>query len=528
MTLVCVPILVQDVASALADAHAAKEGGADLVEFRVDEFFSGSGEKSEAEGVAAMVSGSPIPCILTCRMSAEGGHYDGPEDARVALFERVAAAFGRGEHPPRYIDVELAAYERSANARQKIRLAIDHPEQVRDLATSMIVSMHDFKDRPADLHRRVSRMAAEPAARVLKVAYRARSLRDCLELLDLASHTGKPTIALGIGEFGLASRVLAPKFGGFLTFASLNPESVTAPGQPTLAELLDLYRFRSINADTAVYGVIGWPVRRSRSPRLHNAGFAAVGENAVYLPLPVAADADPESSYASFKATLLDLIEHPRFGLRGASVTMPHKEHLVRLARERGWLLDACASTAGAANTLAVTSEGIRATNTDAGAVLDAVREAVGDVTGRRVLILGTGGMAKAVSYNLRDAGCRVSCWARSGTPPHGCDPAPWGTLPPGVDVLINATPVGMAGGDSPNDSPVPAEALARLGPKSVVCDCVYVPRWTPLLRAAHARGLATIDGVSIFVRQAREQFRAWTGNLPPGGLYEGLMADTL
>jgi 3-dehydroquinate dehydratase/shikimate dehydrogenase len=79
---------------------------------------------------------------------------------------------------------------------------------------------------------------------VVKVAYRARSLRDAIEILDLPALLRRPTVALGMGEFGLLTRVLAPKFGGFLTFAALRPAVATAPGQPTIADLLQLFRFR--------------------------------------------------------------------------------------------------------------------------------------------------------------------------------------------------------------------------------------------------------------------------------------------
>lgn len=157
-TLLCVPILVHDAQSALADAAAARDHGADIVEFRVDACFSGSGDEAETHDMLRLAAESPLPCIITCRPTWEGGHYDGPEDARVALFERL----GTGDSPPAYIDAELAAYTRSANLRQKVNLAVDHPKQVRPVATRLILSMHDFDGRPADLSRRLAAMRAEP------------------------------------------------------------------------------------------------------------------------------------------------------------------------------------------------------------------------------------------------------------------------------------------------------------------------------------------------------------------------------
>ncbi|MFZ2874926.1 MAG: type I 3-dehydroquinate dehydratase [Phycisphaerales bacterium] len=539
MTLVCVPILVHDVDAALADASAARSAGADLVEFRIDEFFSGQDPLTEAQ-VLRLPAETPLPCIVTCRASAEGGGYDGPDAERVALYERLGNAFGAGESPPRYLDLELASWERAANLRQKIRLAIDHPEQQRDLKTSLILSLHDFQGRPADLHRRVSRLASETDASVVKVAYRARSLRDTLELLDLPALLRRPTIALGMGDFGLLTRVLAPKFGAFLTFASLRPAAATAPGQPTIRDLLGLYRFRSINPATALYGVIGWPVGHSRSPLLHNAGFDRARLDAVYLPLPIAAADDPEASYLSFKATVLELIGHAGLNFRGASVTLPHKESLARLAREQGWALDEASASLGAANTLRVDRPpsgepgSIRVCNTDAPALREELSQLAGPLHGRTVVVVGAGGVARAAVWAAHRLGARIvivnrtEAHARTLAAAMGGDirvlPAPpWGERPAAV---INATPIGMAGGPAPASLPftLPAE-FEGLPP--AILDTIYNPAATPLVSQAAGRGWPAIGGLGMFIRQARAQFRFWTGAEPPPGLFESVLASS-
>lgn len=96
-----------------------------------------------------------------------------------------------------------------------------------------------------------------------------------------------PMIGLVMGERGLMSRVLSPKFGGFLTFGSLEAGFVSAPGQPTVEELLDLYNFRLIGPDTKVYGVVGNPISHSKSPLIYNAAFKSIGYDGIYLPLLV-------------------------------------------------------------------------------------------------------------------------------------------------------------------------------------------------------------------------------------------------
>lgn len=548
MTLLCVPILVTSASQAMDDAAAAKAAGADLVEYRLDEFFQGDLDAPEVRQILSLIAGSPLPCIATCRpVGPEGGAYDGPDDARISLFERLGTAFAPGESPPRYLDVELSTLQRSANIRQKVRLAVDHPEQLRDLRTSLIVSSHDFAGRPADLTRRLAAMRDEPAARVLKLAFRARSLRDNLELFDLLAESGRPTIALGMGEFGLMSRVLAPKFNAFLTFAALRADAATAPGQPTLDELLTRYRFRSITPATRVFGVIGYPVAHSLSPHVHNAGFAAVGRDAVYLPLPVAAGPDDEASFLSLKATLLELLEHPRLTFSGASVTIPHKENLLRLAREQGWRIDEPAAHIGAANTLVAdrgpdgSFRGARVSNTDAPAIARVLRDAVGDLSTARVALVGAGGVARAAAYALAREGASVTIYNR--TPARAqkladeLRPHVRGELVPmpldalagsSADVYINGTPAGLAHSPQEHQTPIPLEHLRACPPATVVFDTVYTPHETRLLREAVSANLRVIHGVSMFAAQAEAQFSAFAGEPPPPGLFDRIARAAL
>lgn len=563
--MLCVSIMVEGVDRARADALRAAEHGADIVEYRIDQLFNSSDDEPE---VLRLVEESPLPCIVTCRPTWEGGLYDGDEDQRVALFERL----GTAAHPPAYIDAELAAYTRSANERQKIDLAVDHPGQQRDLRTRLILSTHDFAGRPKDLTRRVLRMQAEPAAAVCKAAFRARSLRDNPELFDILTERSKPTIALGMGEFGLMSRVLAPKFGAFLTFASLRDESATAPGQPTLDELLGLYRFRAIGPQTKVYGIVGWPVGHSMGPLVHNAGFTEVGHDGVYIPLPIAA---PESvapasrrcqegasrdtpagsrrrheddSYTSFKATMLELIHHPRLDFAGCSVTMPHKENLARLATEQGWTLDEVAGHSGSANTLVVNRdrhgkvESANACNTDATAVyLCLTAVGGGSLREKRAVILGAGGVARAIAFALADAGAGVAIANRSPDRAHrlagdvsrltggSAHTIPWedrGAQSP--DLYINCTSVGMAGGPAPDESPLPPETFAKGTCNTVLMETVYAPVRTTLLSQARDAGWQTIDGVSMFVEQGARQFELWTKRPAPRDRFDRLVRNAL
>ncbi len=548
MTLIAVAIPVDDAAevdAAIEAAVRAARDGADLVEWRVDGLADRllPGDSASAlRLVRRLIAESPKPSIVTVRSADEGGAWRGPDDARVAFLE----ALGAGDPAPRYLDLELAAFERSANLRQKARLAVQHDRQPRDLKTSLILSAHDFGSRPADLLSRLARMVDEPACAVAKLAWRARSLRDDLEAFELLLERRTPTVALCMGEFGLPSRVLAPKFGGFLTFARAEAMDETAAGQPTVRELLRRWRFRRIGPATETFGVIGWPVGHSRSPVLHNAGFDALGIDAIHLPLPI------EGSWESFKATVGAMIDFEPLSFRGASVTIPHKEHLVRFVRERGGALCPISRRCGSANTLVVRRRdgvpALEAVNTDAPAALAALLGAGHRRIGRAAL-LGAGGAARAIAAGLLDHGAEVVVFNRSveraealarelgaerglgAEPLHAAERgeagAPrisvGGRLSDAVaagdfDAVVNCTSVGMEGGPAEGASPLPEAFPFRAG--MVVMDAVYRPRETPLLRAARAAGAATVDGTAMFVLQAEAQFAAWTGRPPPAGLF--------
>ena len=141
MTKLAVAIMVQSLSQALAAAAKAAVVGADLVEFRIDRFVD------EPEQITALVEGSALPCIVTCRSPSEGGNFQGTAAQRIAAFEAAA----RSASAPAYLDVELADYQRSAQLRQRIGLFVDHPGQVRPISTGLILSAHDFQTRPADL-----------------------------------------------------------------------------------------------------------------------------------------------------------------------------------------------------------------------------------------------------------------------------------------------------------------------------------------------------------------------------------------
>jgi 3-dehydroquinate dehydratase/shikimate dehydrogenase len=548
MSLICCPIAVESAAEiplAVERAARARILGARMIEWRCDGLASREGAGA-ADAIARLVRESPLPSIVTVRSSDEGGTSTLAESERLALLARVAKA----ADAPRMIDVEHAALAADLpRALLAAALAPRGDDADAPAATKLVASAHDFTGRPIDLLRRVAAMQDDPLVSIVKLAWMARSIRDNLEAFDLLATRTKPTIALLMGEFGLMSRVLAPKFGGFLTFASDAEGSGTAPGQPTARELRDLYRFGAIGPETRVFGVVGWPVAHSRSPAFHNARFAEHGYDGVYLPLPVPGE------WEHFKASIGALVDHERLDFAGASVTIPHKEHLVRFVRERGGEVDADAAWLGAANTLVVRPLGtpdaqrLYATNTDMPAAVevlsaalatrgrareDALADALaGALEGARVAVLGAGGVARAVAGGLALAGATVVVFNRTRAKAEALATALSGRAranggatrvvagderdfdcnAPSCErfhAFVNCTPLGMEGGPDPKGSAMPDDAF--LDDSVVVMDTVYAPKETPFLREARARGAVTVDGEAMFLKQAElqsELFRA-------------------
>ena len=513
MTLLCCPITVNDADDALAACARAAEAGADLAEFRVDRF------TDDRDALARLVAEASLPAIVTFRHASEGGLYDRLESLRI---ERLGF-LSEQPRPPAYIDFEHA---RLAALSREERATLD------DAATrcGLILSTHDFSGRPADLDRRVLAMADVPGVRVLKAAWAARSLRDNCQAFELIERRLAPTAALCMGEAGLPSRVLAKKFGGFVTFAAAERASGhrPRPADDRGAEgPLPLGQGRPRDPRLRRHRRPGRPLqepgpaqRRLRRHRVHDG---------VYLPMPIPA------GYEHLKATLSAWLDHESLHFRGASVTIPHKADLLRFAEERGAAIDPLAARIGAANTLVVADDGSLAVrNTDCDAALAAVRGALGSdgldgLDGKHIAVLGAGGVARAVVAGFADAGASVTVFNRTAeraqelADAFGCDAAPLADAPDAeADVWINATSIGMETRDdpAPDASPLPRVPTCW-GPSTVVFDTVYTPPQTRLLRDAAAAGCVCVPGSTMFLGQAAAQFEAWTGLDAPATVFD-------
>jgi shikimate dehydrogenase len=259
-----------------------------------------------------------------------------------------------------------------------------------------------------------------------------------------------------------------------------------------------------INGKTALYGIIGNPVSHSLSPVMHNAAFAELGENSVYLPFPVL---DLEAGMQGLKA----------IGVKGVSVTIPYKEAVIPL-------LDAIEDVArqiGAVNTVVIKDVGgkkhLCGSNTDWLGACRALSEKV-RLRGARVVLLGAGGSARAIGFGLLQQGAQVVLSSRTESRGRalatdlGCFWCPLtDTDTLHGDALINATSVGMQ--PESDASPVPAAILSRF---QVVMDIVYAPLATRLLMEAKAAGCQVINGLEMLLYQGVAQFELWTGKPAP------------
>jgi shikimate dehydrogenase len=249
---------------------------------------------------------------------------------------------------------------------------------------------------------------------------------------------------------------------------------------------------------TTLAGVLGFPVAHSRSPAMMNAAFEALGLDWRYVRLPVSPERFAETARAL-----------PGSGYRGANVTIPHKLAALDLADTRGEAADAI----GAANTLTFEDGAITADNTDAPGLLDALP---GSPAGRRALVLGAGGAARAAVWALRQAGAEVAVWNR--TPERGAALATeldveHVPVPRAADLLVNATAVGLGG--KTETELLEALPLTRLEPEIVV-DMPYGDEPTALSGWGAKRGAQVVDGLELLVRQGARSLERWTGQPAP------------
>jgi 3-dehydroquinate dehydratase/shikimate dehydrogenase len=501
MAYLAVPIAAKNLDQAKQQVKTAKAAGAEILELRTDYLENLSVDLVKNLIAAAKTAANrPLPIIVTCRDARQGGAIDYPDQLRVDILVEALKAGAE------FIDFEYENFL-SAENQERIRKALLKAPRGR-----LILSAHNFETKFPNiikLHRHIQTLY--PAA-IPKLVYTANHINDCFEAFDLLRGTGGSAIVFCMGDAGLISRIIAKKLNSLVTFASINDESATAPSQMNIEQLKTIYHWDSINADTKLYGVIGSPVAHSVGPAAHNACFADIGENKLYLSLLV------EGGKEDFDCFLRHVLTRSWLGFRGLSITIPHKENALNFVKENQGFVEPLAEKIGAVNTIIVGPDGkLLAYNTDYTAALDAITSTLGSKANLKnlpVAVIGAGGVARAIVAGLSQASAKITIYNRTVdrgeklAAEFNCDFAPIDDLPNiKAKLLINCTSIGMY--PDTDQSPVPKEYVKK---GMAVFDTVYNPAETLLLKEAKQAGAKTIDGLSMFINQAAAQFKLFTG----------------
>lgn len=466
---------------------------ADWIELRIDGFEEGFADLS------AFVNTISVPVILTYRPQEQGGYRKLTREQREAFWKTQAP---RGENV--WWDVEA-----------------DLVEELEPEWSRTIVSHHAFDRVPADLDGIYHHLAQTPA-RVLKIAVQADDVVDCIpifQLIDRARREGREIVAIAMGNAGIATRILGPSRGSFLTYGALDDESATAPGQVNARSLRSVYHIENINAETIICGLVGLPAMHSVSPHMHNAAFRSEGVNGVYLPFEVR-DID----------RFIKRMVHPRtreidWNLRGLSITAPHKQ---RVMNSIDWI-DPEAANIGAVNTIVVEKDHLRGYNTDATGFIHPLRRTVKSFVNLEVAVIGAGGAARAAIWSLQRWGAKVTLFARDSAKAQPlaeffnieCKPLESAAFS-SYEMVVNATPLGS--GAYVDQTPA---TRGQLKGARIAYDMVYTPLATKFLQEARIAGCETVLGLEMLVGQARVQFELWTNRKFSGSsvMYEAAAA---
>ncbi len=433
--------------------------------------------------------------IGTCRRAENGGKFAGSLAQEFAILASAATS-GEGETAFQIVDVELESAE-AADAKSL--------QALRESGVGLIVSYHDFEaTRDLDaIYKRIAPFKPE----FVKIVPTATCLADNVTLMRFIERISDEASIIGIcmGDAGIISRVLGLRAGSVFTFAAATPGEETGPGQIAARTLVETYRIEEVDAATRVYGVAGDPVNKSLSPIMLNTAFRRETVNAVYLAL-----------HATDVKDLVTLVQ--QIPIQGVSITMPHKQAILPFLER----MDPLSQKIGAVNTILRSKEDgkLYGFNTDVNGILIPLEKRM-PMRGAKVLVLGSGGSGRAAVFGLKEKGAEVYLLSRNAenaaklAKQAGAKVLKREALAKSsFDVIINATPVGMA--DNPGEQILTAADFQAGLKTRIVFDLVYNPVDTPLIRLARQQGITIITGVEMFVQQGARQFEIWTGKPAP------------
>ena len=478
--MIAVPITASSINEALKDIKKA-EKQADVIEIRLDYI--------KNPDLTKLLSKKSKPIIVTARKSSEGGKLAINEKKRIELLKKAI------ELSADFVDIELSAGENTIKELTKIKKN-----------TQIIVSHHNFKETPSNLietYNKIRQLSPD----IIKIAAKANKIEDNLKIIDViiqALSDSQKIIAFCMGEKGALTRIMSPIWGSFLTFGSLEQGKESAPGQLTADALKNIYRVNKLQNSVNIYGLIGNPVDKSKGYIIHNKAFEQLNLNSMYLNFLV-------DDLASF-------IKNFRNYFEGLSITMPFKQEIIKHLD----YLDPIAKKIKSVNTVIKKQDKLIGYNTDLTGAIKSI-ESKTKLKGKNALMLGAGGAARAIAFGIVEKGGTLTIINRTAEKAKAlakelkCKAAPLSELKnqKNVDIIINATSIGMH--PKIDETPIKKEILKKITSKTaIVFDTIYNPKKTKLLKDSETLNLITISGIDMFINQAAEQFKLFTGKEMP------------
>ncbi|QEN06947.1 shikimate dehydrogenase [Oceanispirochaeta crateris] len=483
MSRLCLTLCRSTLAENLQDL---KDNSPEMGELRIDLL-----DSLDIEELLAFPEKAQIPLILTCRKTIDGGAWSGTDQERETLLLELLKG--------RYSYIDLEEDESSAALSQR----------AAEWGTQLIRSFHDFQGVPENLEDRLESMSHRGS--LVKAAVMPQGVNDLLRLFQVGRSWKKNhpkednLILLGMGDFGVPTRILAPFLGSFLTFCSPGGAEA-APGHMSWEVLHDLYRVQDLTPLSSLFGIIGNPVLHSQSPQIHNPGYHSAGIDGVYIPFTV----------DDLKA-FFDLADF--LNIRGFSVTVPHKEGVRAFLKKE----DEAVKAVGACNTVVRMGggqEGWEGFNTDVIGFIEPLKGIAGSLKGKKAALIGAGGAARSAAYALLKEGCEVSIFNRnkdralSLARDFSCLGGSLGFLEEKTaageryDLVIQTSSAGMHG-SLEDVNPIPFFPFTG---DELFYDIIYTPPETPAMRCAAAAGCRVLGGLPMLQEQGRAQFRLFTG----------------
>ena len=485
-TEICIPITAKTIDEAIIELKEA-EKLVDLIELRIDYI-----KDIDKNKLNKLLENRNKKVIVTCISKDSNGNFEGNEEDRIDLLKSAI------ELNSDFIDIEIDV------DKNAIKSIIDNKNK-----TKIIVSYHNFKETPDSeelnkIYNEIKKLNPD----LIKIVTNANSINDNFRIFNLLSGKNE-LIAFCMGLRGQISRILAPKYGSKITFASLKENKESAVGQISIEEMKNVYNIDMINNETKVLGVVGEFAENSMSKYMHNAAFKENNLNFVYMPFKVR------------KEELKEFIKNLReFDFKGSSITIPHKVNITKCIDE----IDETAKKIGAVNTIVNKNGKLIGFNTDYYGAVQASKEKT-QLSNKKILVIGAGGGARAVIYGLKKENAQITITNRTISKAESLAKEfdikfegikNMKKLIENKDIIINTTSVGM--NPNINESIIKEDEFSE---GKLVMDIVYKPINTKLTGLAKKANCNVITGDRMLIYQAMKQFSLWTDKEPDFNLME-------